>query len=64
MQLSVVQALKSLQAPSAALVVVQGVQPGMAVLWQTPESHVSVVQAFPSEQVPGVVQGLQGRMVW
>src|SRR5438876_10107010 len=37
----------------------------MGVLWQTPgASHVSVVQGFRSLQVPGDVQGLQGRMVW
>src|SRR5437763_268893 len=37
----------------------------MGVLWQTPgASHVSVVQGFWSLQVPGDVQGLQGRRVW
>src|SRR5438552_715348 len=37
----------------------------MGVLWQTPgASHVSVVQGLWSLQVPGDVQGLQGRMVW
>src|SRR2546428_12029614 len=31
----------------------------MAVLWQTPASQVSVVQAFPSLQSAGVEQGVQ-----
>src|SRR2546422_10938243 len=37
----------------------QGLQPAMAVLWQTPASQVSVVQAFWSLQSAGVEQGVQ-----
>ncbi len=42
MQVSVVQALKSLQLAA----VVQGVQPLMAAWWQAPAPQVSVVQAL------------------
>ncbi len=42
-----------------SLAVEQGVQPAIAVLWQTPASQVSVVQAFWSLQSAGVEQGVQ-----
>src|SRR5207245_106069 len=54
----VVQAFWSSQ--SAA--VMQGLQPAMAVLWQTPASQDSVVQAFWSSQSAAVMQGLQPAM--
>src|SRR5207247_8993300 len=56
--LPILQAFWSLQ--SAA--VEQGVQPAMAVLWQTPASQDSVVQAFWSLQSAGAVQGVQPAM--
>src|SRR5206468_2831511 len=57
-QESVVQAFPSLQSAT----VEQGVQPAMAVLWQTPASQVSVVQAFRSLQSAAVEQGVQPAM--
>ncbi len=42
-----------------SLAVEQGVQPAIVVLWQTPASQVSVVQAFWSLQSAGVEQGVQ-----
>src|SRR5438874_1457124 len=52
---STVQAFPSLQPAT----VEQGVQPAMAVLWQTPASQESVVQAFRSLQSATVEQGVQ-----
>jgi len=55
LQDSIVQALPS----SQSLAVVQGVQPAIAVFWQTPPEQESVVQAFWSLQSTAVEQSLQ-----
>ena len=49
------QAFPSLQSAT----VVQGVQPAIAVFWQTPPEQESVVQAFWSSQSAAVEQGVQ-----